>query len=212
MLILGRKGYTIVWSSNLGRWVQGTPGWVVRPRVDMKGIQQALMGRLPWIFPFFGGNVGDCFGGWLYSRLLCCVTAVQPWQMARHGTNRYQRARWTISRRTLHVSRCWRCEKSCLRSSWDHRFNPPWIRCQQPFFFSALGRTFRGFHHGWAKVTAAMEMVLHSKVWSMYIPWNLLGDLFRLMSVASIWLLKTVTKRFSDRCRICWELLKWFWR
>ena len=57
MLILGREGYTIVWSSNLGRWVQGTPGWVVRPRVDMKGIQQALMGRLPWIFPFFGVNV-----------------------------------------------------------------------------------------------------------------------------------------------------------
>lgn len=54
------------------------------------------------------------------------------------------------------------------------------------FFFSALGRTFHGFHHGLAKVTAAMEMVLHSKVWSMYIPWNLLGDLFHLMSVASI--------------------------
>lgn len=53
----GREGYTIVWSSNLGRWVQGTPGWVVRPRVDFKGIQQALMGRLPWIFPFFGVNV-----------------------------------------------------------------------------------------------------------------------------------------------------------
>lgn len=159
------------------------------------------------------GLVDGCIVVCFYaSLLLCCVTAVQPWQMARHGTNRYQRARWTISRRTLHVSGCWRCEKSGPRSSWDHPFNPPWICSQQPFFCSALGRTFHGFHHGWAKVTAAMEMVLHSKVWSMYIWWNLLGDLFRLMSVASIWLLKTMTERFSDRCRICWELLKWFRR
>lgn len=53
------------------------------------------------------GLVDGCIVVCFYaSLLLCCVTAVQPWQMARHGTNRYQRARWTISRRTLHVSGC----------------------------------------------------------------------------------------------------------
>ena len=78
------------------------------------------------------GLVDGCIVVCFYaSLLLCCVTAVQPWQMARHGTNRYQRARWTISRRTLHVSGCWRCEKSGPRSSWDHPFNPPWICSQQ---------------------------------------------------------------------------------